>query len=596
MAETIIGKVMMTFRGEYDADTSYTYLDEVTYDGSTYLCRVDVTGILPTDTDHWTLLAKAGRDGKNGADGKDGLPGRDGKDGTPGKDGDQGPQGIPGPQGEPGVPGTNGKDGIDGKDGQPGKDGQNGITPHIDTATGNWFIGTTNTGVKAQGPAGQNGSDGKPGSNGSDGVSPHIDSATGHWFIGSTDTGVSARGPQGEQGSPGKDGVTPDVSNLAAKTDLANYYTKTETDTKLSTKADQAEYQTLNDKVSNMQIGGRNLLTGTQDWQGEWGNLSRWAVDDEKYKGLAVRKSSTSWWGLGQYYDSKPNTTYTFSFYAKASKPTDRFMDIFMLPSEDWNSPVTAVPIYAYLSLTTDWKRFSWTITTTGGGKIFPSVCSTKDGITIYVAGYKLEEGSVATDWTPAPEDFDTKLDAKADKSELVDYAKKSDLPTMPDLSGYATISSLIDYVKKTDLPDFTLFAKKSDIPVEQDLSNYAKKDDLNKYVTNETYSQNKTSLENTIQNLRTSLSNQNQVQTITSGTLADLANTQGSYHYEIECMPSDAPIQEWGLCDVVVGQHYAKQVFTVTGATDDNQGNVYVRVRDDSNQWHEWREITAWN
>lgn len=81
-------------------------------------------------------------------------------------------------------------------------------------------------------------------------------------------------------------------------------------------------------------------------------------------------------------------------------------------------------------------------------------------------------------------------------------------------------------------------------------------------------------------------------VKTITSGTLSSLSTGK----YEIECLPSDTPIQERGLCDVVVGQHYAKQVFTVTSATGDDQGNVYVRVRDYSGQWHEWREITAWN
>lgn len=81
-------------------------------------------------------------------------------------------------------------------------------------------------------------------------------------------------------------------------------------------------------------------------------------------------------------------------------------------------------------------------------------------------------------------------------------------------------------------------------------------------------------------------------VKTITSGTLSSLSTGK----YEIECWPSDTPIQEWGLCDVVVGQHYAKQVFTVTGATGNDQGNVYVRVRDYSGQWHEWREITAWD
>ena len=81
-------------------------------------------------------------------------------------------------------------------------------------------------------------------------------------------------------------------------------------------------------------------------------------------------------------------------------------------------------------------------------------------------------------------------------------------------------------------------------------------------------------------------------VKSITSGTLSSLSTGK----YEIDFTASDSPVSDWGMLDVSVGQHYAKQVFTVTGATDDNQGNVYVRVRDYSGQWHEWREITAWN
>ena len=175
---------------------------------------------------------------------------------------------------------------------------------------------------------------------------------------------------------------------------------------------------------------------------------------------------------------------------------------------------------------------------------------------------------------------------------ELTDYAKKSDIPKMPDLSGYATVANLIDYAKKADLPDFSQFAKKSDIPAEQDLSNYVKKPDLNNYVTNETYSHNETSLENTIENLQTSLNNKNQVQTITSGTLADLATKNGTYHYEIDCSPTDAPVADWGLCDVVVGEHYAKQTFTNTG---NKSGDSYLRIRDYDGKWSDWREVTLW-
>lgn len=61
-----LGRVLMNFTGEYDTSKSYTYLDEVSYNGSSYVCIVDAQNIVPTDTSHWKLLAKAGKDGQNG--------------------------------------------------------------------------------------------------------------------------------------------------------------------------------------------------------------------------------------------------------------------------------------------------------------------------------------------------------------------------------------------------------------------------------------------------------------------------------------------------------------------------------------------------
>lgn len=160
------------------------------------------------------------------------------------------------------------------------------------------------------------------------------------------------------------------------------------------------------DKVfsNGKQVYGRNLLTGTRDWQGKWENLSLGSADEETYAGLTVWERSKAWSGIGQYYDAKPNTTYTFSFYAKASEAGNLF-EIFILEKEDWSSPVVSRPAYGNQAITTDWQRYSVTFTTKSGGTLFPRVSSNTDGITIYVAGYKLEEGSVATPWTPAPED-----------------------------------------------------------------------------------------------------------------------------------------------------------------------------------------------
>lgn len=63
MAEQVLGRVLMNFAGDYDETKSYVYLDSVLYQGSTYVCRVDAQGVLPTDTSHWQLLARAGADG-----------------------------------------------------------------------------------------------------------------------------------------------------------------------------------------------------------------------------------------------------------------------------------------------------------------------------------------------------------------------------------------------------------------------------------------------------------------------------------------------------------------------------------------------------
>ena len=168
-----------------------------------------------------------GTDGKNGIDGIDGKNGKDGADGTNGKDGINGKNievkrtteyiqwryegdewqnlvsisDITGPTGQKGADGTDGKtpefcvsenilqwryvgdeiwlnlydlsvlkglDGKDGTNGQNGSDGKDGKTPFIGE-NGNWWIGETDTGVKAAGIDGTDGVDGEKGDKGDKG-------------------------------------------------------------------------------------------------------------------------------------------------------------------------------------------------------------------------------------------------------------------------------------------------------------------------------------------------------------------------------------------------------------------------------------------
>ncbi|MCT3441970.1 hypothetical protein EFQ43_10010 [Limosilactobacillus fermentum] len=176
-------------------------------------------------------------------------------------------------------------------------------------------------------------------------------------------------------------------------------------------------FVSLQTQVNNSAVG-TNLLMGTRDWQGEWGNLPLWRSEGT-YRGFTVQYRSISWNSLGQYYDAMPNTTYTFSFYAKASE-AGNILEIFTLDKEDWSNPVVSVPIYANRAITTEWQQYSITFTTKSGGTIYPSACSNKDGATIYVAGYKLEKGSVATPWCPNPTEIMTQADYAKIKAAIV--------------------------------------------------------------------------------------------------------------------------------------------------------------------------------
>lgn len=74
------------YRGVYNSTLTYFQGDEVSYtiEGCTstyrYIYPTEASGIAPTDTDHWQVIAQ-GSEGQTGADGKDGADGIDGKDG-----------------------------------------------------------------------------------------------------------------------------------------------------------------------------------------------------------------------------------------------------------------------------------------------------------------------------------------------------------------------------------------------------------------------------------------------------------------------------------------------------------------------------------
>ena len=56
------------WKGTYSAITTYQANDTVSYNGSSYICILESTGNLPTDTTYWALIAQKGIDGEGAGD------------------------------------------------------------------------------------------------------------------------------------------------------------------------------------------------------------------------------------------------------------------------------------------------------------------------------------------------------------------------------------------------------------------------------------------------------------------------------------------------------------------------------------------------
>ena len=61
MASYSLGRFILIPRGSYSSSANYKKLDVVLYQGSSYVCKLDCTNKVPTNTTYWQLLAEAGQ-------------------------------------------------------------------------------------------------------------------------------------------------------------------------------------------------------------------------------------------------------------------------------------------------------------------------------------------------------------------------------------------------------------------------------------------------------------------------------------------------------------------------------------------------------
>jgi len=63
MATVNLGSIKFNWQGAYAGGTAYAVDDVVSYNGSSYVCKLASTGNLPTNTTYWDVMSLAGTDG-----------------------------------------------------------------------------------------------------------------------------------------------------------------------------------------------------------------------------------------------------------------------------------------------------------------------------------------------------------------------------------------------------------------------------------------------------------------------------------------------------------------------------------------------------
>ncbi|HEM6023314.1 TPA: hypothetical protein U2B60_001211 [Streptococcus suis] len=329
-------------------------------------------------------VAKMGEIGPTGAKGDRGATGPQGLQGPAGPQGPRGIQGLQGPKGDQGIAGPKGADGRT----------QYTHIAYADNATGGGFSQTDQTkayigmyqdftAINSTNPTsyrwskwkGSDGAQGIPGPKGADGRTPYI-----HWAY-----------------SDSADGTGLTTSDNGQRY-IGHYSDYTQADS-----TDKTKYRWA-DRWAKIEVGGINLLTGT---------------DEESVyisKDPAAMEFLRTPYDLAKVFDKHGLVTYTLSFDLKADK--DGAVHVYMQNG----SGSRYGGLRADIGVTTEWKRYHVTFTPTEGNMelsesflAFYGVYGT--GVVPYARKFKLEKGTVPTDWSLAIEDWQLELNSKADQA-----------------------------------------------------------------------------------------------------------------------------------------------------------------------------------
>lgn len=144
-----------------------------------------------------------------------------------------------------------------------------------------------------------------------------------------------------------------------------------------------------------------NLYIGTKTFSGDWANKTIWTFTPNAYNEQTVARRTGTWGGLAQYVVAKSGEVYTFSAYIRTNSA-----NVHMYPIVGTSTPDVSPTNKLITAGDEEWHRYSYTFSVLQDVTLRTSIELSSVGGYVEVCGFKLERGTVSTDWTPAPSDW----------------------------------------------------------------------------------------------------------------------------------------------------------------------------------------------
>lgn len=210
-----------------------------------------------------------------------------------------------------------------------------------------------------------------------------------------------------------------------------------EIDSKINTSESKlsASINSVERKIDGIEVGGRNLLLGTLNYDYGFDNKldSRLEKIDDK---LWVKVYND--WLVRQTINTIPNKTYTISFKVKPIADNTENSIYTPVKEIDTNNNEKYIS-YQSFNFNKE-ETFSFNVTTTTKKIRITFLVMNSTYPNFYITDMKVEKGTMATDWTPAPEDLQRQTNqAKIDAEEAAKaYTDAQDELKQKEIQAYA--------------------------------------------------------------------------------------------------------------------------------------------------------------